>query len=232
MIKDIHGLQKMTLLDYPGKVAATVFLGGCDLHCPFCHNYELATGETSPVMSVSGLMDFLEKRKGLLDGVAITGGEPCIHKGLEEFVRAIREKGFLIKLDTNGFHPDVLGHLLTEGLLDYVAVDIKNSPSKYARTCGLETLDLTSLYESIDLLMKSYISYEFRTTVVKGFHEEEDFHEMGKMIKGAREYYLQQFVLRDTVPCRGLDSPGAVDMSLYLDIARQYVPNAQIRGLD
>ena len=232
MIENLYGIQKMTLLDFPGKVAATVFLGGCDLRCPFCHNFELATGRAPAVMSVSGLMEFLEKRKGLLDGVAITGGEPCIHGDLPDLIRDIRQLGYLIKLDTNGFHPKMLGRLLEEQLLDYVAVDIKNSPDKYAETCGLKELELEPLYESIRLLRESDVPYEFRTTVVDQYHEESDFHKIGRMIEGAPAYYLQQFTERDTVPDQHLVSPSKEKMALYLGIAKQYIPASAVRGVD
>ena len=151
----IHGLQKMTLLDFPGHVACTVFLGGCDLRCPYCHNYELATGQAPAVMDEEELFAFLAKRKGLLDGVAITGGEPCLHRDLPEFIAKICELGFPVKLDTNGTHPAVLREVLEQGLVEYVAMDVKNSPSKYALTAGVRTLDLAPISESIELLKSS-----------------------------------------------------------------------------
>ena len=178
----IHGLQKMTLLDYPGHVACTVFLGGCDLRCPFCHNYELAIGTAPAIMDEQELLRFLEKRRGILDGVAITGGEPCLRKDLPELLAQIREMGYGTKLDTNGFHPEMLRTLLDRGLVDYAAVDIKNSPSKYALTAGVDKVDLEALAETIGLLMDSAIDCEFRTTVVKELHTAEDFHWIGGMI--------------------------------------------------
>ena len=176
----IHGLQKMTLLDFPGHVACTVFLGGCDFRCPFCHNYELVDGNSSPLLSSEELFSFLRKRKGLLDGVAITGGEPCLRKDLPDLIKEIRKEGFLVKLDTNGNHPDVLSRILSEQIVDYVAMDIKNSPSKYGETIGMKGVDLNPIQESISLLLNSSIEYEFRTTVVNEFHEKNDFVEIGK----------------------------------------------------
>ena len=170
----IHGLQKMTLLDFPGHVACTVFLGGCDLRCPFCHNYELATLQAPAVMEEDELFAFLAKRKGLLDGVAITGGEPCLYRDLPAFIGKIRAQGFPVKLDTNGTHPAVLREILEQGLADYVAMDVKNSPSKYALTCGLSEIDTAPVSESIELLKASKIDYEFRTTVVDELHDVED----------------------------------------------------------
>ncbi|MBQ2324363.1 MAG: anaerobic ribonucleoside-triphosphate reductase activating protein, partial [Oscillospiraceae bacterium] len=186
----IHGLQKMTLLDFPGHVACTVFLGGCDFRCPFCHNYELIDGSAQPVMDADELLAFLAKRKGLLDGVAVTGGEPCLHSQLPELLEAIRALGFSTKLDTNGYHPAMLRELLERSLVDYVAMDVKNSPEKYAMTCGVPAVDLSPIRESIDLLRHGNADYEFRTTVVRELHEEADFAEIGKMIAGAKRYFL------------------------------------------
>ncbi len=226
----IHGLQKMTLLDFPGRIACTVFLGGCDFRCPYCHNFELADGTAKPVMDDSELLAFLKKRQGLLDGAAITGGEPCLHKELPELMRKIRELGFAVKLDTNGYHPAMLKYILDEGLADYVAMDIKNSPEKYAVTCGVTSIRFDVIRESIDILLNSGREFEFRTTVVKEFHEAADFHAMGNLIKGAEHYYLQSFTDRDTVPFGNLHAPSKEDLQNYLAIAREYVPGAQLRG--
>ncbi len=226
----IHGLQKMTLLDFPGRIACTVFLGGCDFRCPYCHNFELADGTAKPVMDDSELLAFLKKRQGLLDGAAITGGEPCLHKELPELMRKIRELGFAVKLDTNGYHPAMLKYILDEGLADYVAMDIKNSPEKYAVTCGVTSIRFDVIKESIDILLNSGREFEFRTTVVKEFHEAADFHAMGNLIKGAEHYYLQSFTDRDTVPFGNLHAPSKEDLQNYLAIAREYVPGAQLRG--
>ncbi len=228
----IHGLQKMTLLDFPGHVACTVFLGGCDLRCPFCHNFELADGSAKPVMDDAELFKFLKKRQGLLDGVAVTGGEPCLHESLPDLLRAIRDLGFAVKLDTNGFRPSMLHRLMEEGLVDYVAMDIKNSPAKYAVTSGMQSLDLRPLQESITLLVGGNIDYEFRTTVVQEFHEAADFEEIGQMILGARRYFLQCFTDRDSVPFEGLHAPSVDSLQEYASIARKYVPDTQLRGVD
>ena len=182
----IHGLQKMTLLDFPGRVACTVFTGMCDFRCPFCHNYELVDGSAPAVMEEEELFSCLKKRQGLLDGVAVTGGEPCLHRDLPDFLSRIRDLGFAVKLDTNGNHPEILRQVLERDLADYVAMDIKNSPKKYALTAGLKSLDLSGIRESISLLMESGKDYEFRTTVVRELHESEDFEEIGSLIRGAR----------------------------------------------
>ena len=228
----IHGLQKMTLLDFPGRVACTVFLGGCDLRCPYCHNYELATGKVPPIMEEEELFAFLKKRQGLLDGVAITGGEPCLQPGLPAFMAKIRELGFAVKLDTNGTHPDMLETVLRRGLADYVAMDVKNSPSKYALTAGVRTLDLAPISESIELLKSSGIDYEFRTTVVDELHEAEDFEAIGKWIEGAGKYFLQCFTDRDTVPYGGLSAPSKEKLEACAAAAARYVGDVQIRGVD
>ena len=228
----IHGLQKMTLLDFPGRVACTVFLGGCDFRCPFCHNYELADGSARPVMDEAALMAFLEKRRGLLDGVAITGGEPCLRPDLPDLMRRIRGLGFAVKLDTNGTHPALLDGILREGLADYVAMDVKNSPGKYARTAGLAELDLTPIRRSVELLKAGGVDYEFRTTVVDELHEAADFEAIGAWIAGARRWFMQPFTDRDTVPYGGLHAPSAQKMEAWLGIMKRFVPDSRIRGAE
>lgn len=228
---NIQGLQKLTLLDFPGHVACTVFLGGCDFRCPFCHNFELVEGPMPTVFEEEEFFAFLEKRHGLLDGVAITGGEPCLRADLPEFAARIREAGFSVKLDTNGSHPQMLARLLDEGLVDYVAMDVKNSREKYARTVGLPTIDLGPIDESIGLLLHGPVPYEFRTTVVREFHEAHDFEEMGKWIAGAQHYYLQPYVERDTVPDRTLSAPDAASMREFANAAAAYVEHVELRGV-
>ena len=236
----------MTLLDFPGHVACTVFLGGCDLRCPYCHNYELATGKAPAVMEEDELFSFLAKRTGLLDGVAITGGEPCLHQNLPDLMERIRGMGFAVKLDTNGTHPDMLREVLARGLADYVAMDIKNSPGKYALTTGTdrgteadreravnaEPAFVGRIRESVRLLMDGGTDYEFRTTVVNELHETEDFEEIGRWIKGAKRYFLQCFADRDTVPYAGLSAPSKAKLEACAAIARRYIEDVQIRGID
>ena len=228
----IHGLQKMTLLDFPGHVACTVFFGGCDLRCPFCHNFELVDGTAEPIMTVEELLSFLNKRQGLLDGVAFTGGEPCLQKDLPELLETIKGMGYKIKLDTNGNHPDMLEKLLELHLVDYVAMDIKNSPEQYARTVGLKEIDLTNIRRSVCMLLEDRVDYEFRTTVVEQFHEEKDFEAIGQMIQGAKRYFLQAFTDRDSVPFGNLSAPSKKAMLRYAEIAGKYVQDVQIRGVD
>ncbi len=228
----IYGLQKMTLLDFPGHVACTVFLNACDFRCPFCHNFELACGTAPAVMEEEELLDFLRKRRGLLDGVAITGGEPTLHRDLPALLEKIRALGYPVKLDTNGGHPEILEELLSKNLVQYAAMDIKNSPEKYALTAGVAHIDLTPIRRSISLLMNADADYEFRTTVVKEFHTAEDFRKIGPMIKGAKRYFLQSFTDRDTVPFAGLHAADYVELKKYAEIAGEFVQDIQIRGVD
>ena len=228
----IHGLQKMTLLDFPGHVACTVFLGGCDFRCPYCHNFELVDGSAPAVMEEAELFAFLEKRRGLLDGVAVTGGEPCLRSDLTDFLSRIRDMGYKIKLDTNGAHPDTLKRVLAGRIADYVAMDIKNSPEKYARTVGLPRVDLAAVRKSADMLMAGETDYEFRTTVTAELHEDADFHAVGQWIRGAKRYYLQPFTDRDTVPFEGFHAPDRDALDRFLAIMRGYVPDSFLRGAD
>ena len=226
----IYGLQKMTLLDYPGRIACTVFLSGCDMRCPFCHNSGLAAGREEPVMTEEELLGFLRKRQGLLEGVAVTGGEPLLREETLELLKKIRELGYPVKLDTNGTHPDRLRRALSEGLAQYVAMDLKNSPDRYAETVGLERFDLAPVRESAALLMESGTDYEFRTTVVREFHNESSFRAMGEWIRGAAVYFLQPFTDRDTVPRRGLTAPDREELQAWAEIMRGYVREVGIRG--
>ena len=227
----IHGLQNMTLLDYPGKVACTVFLGGCDLRCPFCHNSELLTADAPAVMESGELLDFLKKRVGLLDGVALTGGEPLLRPDLPALLAEIKELGYPVKLDTNGGHPERLRRLVEEKLIDYVAMDIKNSPERYAETAGVKGLELTPFRESVSYLLTDAVDYEFRTTVVAQYHDEASFRAIAEWIAGAKRYYLQPFTDRDTVPLRGLSAPTDEQLQTYLSIVLPKVKTAEIRGM-
>ena len=228
----IHGLQKLTLLDYPEHTACTVFLAGCDLDCPFCHNSELIGGGAPVLMEENELLAFLRKRKGILDGVAFTGGEPLLRPDLTDVMAAIREEGFQIKLDTNGYHPEALAQVLEKGLADYIAMDIKNSPEKYAETAGMETMDLGRIRESIRILIEGGRSdYEFRTTVIDPLHDEESFRAIGPMIKGAKKYFLQAFEDRDTVRFAGFSAPSKEKMEGYAELVRPYVQSVRLRGI-
>ena len=228
---NIHGLQKMTLLDFPGAVACTVFLGGCDFRCPYCHNAELLDGSFPPLMDDAELLAFLRKRRGLLDGVAVTGGEPLLQPELPALLRAIRALGYKIKLDTNGSHPERLQAVLDEGLADYVAMDVKNSPERYGLTIGREDFDVTPIRESVRMLMAGGTDYEFRTTVVAELHDEAAFRAIGEWIAGAKRYFLQPFTDRETVPVGGLSAPDRESLERYAAIVRRTVPETHLRGV-
>ena len=228
----IHGLQKMTLLDFPGRVACTVFFGGCDMRCPFCHNAELLDGSAPPVMDEEELLSFLKKRKGLLDGVAFTGGEPLLQKDLPELAGRIRELGYPVKLDTNGTHPDRLRKMIRNDLVQYVAMDIKNSPERYAETAGMNDIDIGPIRESVSILLEGITDYEFRTTTVAELHNDESFEQIGQWINGAKRYYLQRFTDRETVPFEGLHAPTEEQMRHWAAIVRPYVPAVELRGVD
>ena len=227
----INGLQKLTLLDFPGRMACTVFLGGCDLRCPYCHNSELWHASAPAVMDDEELISFLGKRNGMLTGVVFTGGEALLRPELPELIRRVRQMGFAVKLDTNGTHPERLEALIEEGLLDYAAMDVKNDLERYPLTCGKEDMDTEAIKRSIALLLRGRVPYEFRTTAVKPFHDDTSFINIAKLIEGAQNYYLQPFADRDTVPYKGFAAPSEEQMQRYLEIVRPHVGHAEIRGM-
>lgn len=227
----IEALQKLTLLDFPGKMAATVFTYGCNLRCPFCHNALLVTQDSFGGISAQEVLSFLSKRKGMLEGVCVTGGEPLLQPDIEDFLRNIKDMGFLVKLDTNGTFPKKLKDLVRKGLVDYVAMDIKNCREKYALTSGKTMMNLTDIDESIRFLLSGEVEAEFRTTVVKNFHTEEDLLKIAKWISGCDRYYMQQFV--DSGNLINNDVQGYTDEELYhiyKQVKRQ-LPVTKLRGI-
>lgn len=226
----IKGLQKTTLLDFPGKVACTVFTAGCNFRCPFCHNASLVVrpGDVDEI-SEDEFFSYISRRKGILDGVAITGGEPLISAGIEDFIRRIKSMGFLVKLDTNGAFPDRLEALLDEGLVDYVAMDIKNSRQKYAETVGLKEYP-ASIDRSIDIIMNKAPDYEFRTTVVRELHTPQDIVDITKWISGAKRYFLQTYVDSGDILCQGFSAYDATEMLDILEKSRFLLPCTVLRG--
>ena len=231
----IAGLQKCTLLDYPGKVACTVFLPGCNFRCPFCHNYELLS-QPEELMEEEAFFSFLEKRRGLLQGVCVTGGEPTLQPELSGFLKKIRDLGYAVKLDTNGYRPDVLRAVLEQGLVDYVAMDLKNGPQSYAATCGLESLDTAKIEESVRLLQNSGIAYELRTTLCRPLHNEKTIQDMAQWLQNisktkVKQLFLQPFVDRDTVPFAGFSAPEREELRRYADILSAAAEQVHIRGL-
>ena len=228
----IHGLQKLTLLDFPGRVAATLFTGGCNFRCPFCHNATLVEHpEEAPLYQEEEILKFLSGRVGILDGVAITGGEPLMNKDIKEFIAKIKAMGFAVKLDTNGTYPELLKELLDAHLVDYVAMDVKNCPEKYAETAGIAKLDLKKIETSMKLLRESGVDYEFRTTVVKEFHTVEDIAKIADWIAFAPRYFLQGFT--DSGNLIGSDlHPCEKEILLQmLDAAKKKIPSCALRGI-
>lgn len=230
---EIHGFNKTTLLDYPGHVAATIFTGGCNFRCPFCHNADLVLDPKSqPMVSEEEVLSHLKKRRGILEGVCITGGEPSLQSDLPDFIRKIRELGYLVKLDTNGYRPQVLRQLLEEGMLDYVAMDVKASPENYEKAAGCPGLDFSLIEESIAVLKNCKIPYEFRTTVVQGLHSVQEFDTIGRLLEGSRAYYLQAFRESENVIQEGFRAFPEEIMEEIREKARKYIDKVELRGVE
>ena len=228
----IQGIQKLTLLDFPDRTACTVFTGGCNMRCPFCHNASLVLrpGE-NPALSEQELIAFLKKRQGILDGVAITGGEPLMQRDLREFIVQVRALGYAVKLDTNGSYPDRLAALIYEGLLDYVAMDVKNCREKYALTTGVPHFDITPVEQSIALLRASGVPFELRTTVVKELHTARDIAAMGEWLAGDHAHYLQGFIDSGDLIGKGLSGYDKNQIQDLVNVLKAYIPRAQARGV-
>lgn len=227
----ILGLQKLTLLDYPGRTACTVFTGGCNFRCPFCHNAPLVLpGREQEPYTEEEVLSYLKKRAGLLDGVCVTGGEPTLQEDLEAFLRQVRALGYPVKLDTNGSRPEALRALIGQGLLDYVAMDVKSSPEEYARACGVP-VDLEKVNESIDLLLSGCVDYEFRTTVVAGLHTPQIIEQTARRIAGAKRYFLQAFVDSGDLITPGWHALSREEMEACAQAARKHVPFVGLRGV-
>ena len=226
------GLQKTTLLDFTGHVAATIFLGGCNFRCPFCHNSGLIGNEAESMFSEEEILSFLKKRKGILEGVCITGGEPTLSEDLEPFIRKIRDLGYLIKLDTNGYRPEVLKRLALNGLLDYVAMDIKAGREHYPKAAGIRGLKMEDIEESASFLLHGTLPFEFRTTAVKGIHSISDFVDIGEWLISCPNYYLQNYVDSDQVLCPGFQPFSIEELNKFLNILKPMIPNAMLRGVE
>lgn len=231
----IVGIQKLTLLDYPGKVACTVFLNGCNFRCPYCHNAELL-GDAEEVMTVAGLLAFLRKRQGILEGVCITGGEPTLHPELPALLGEVRALGYAVKLDTNGYRPEILEAVLDQGLVDYVAMDLKNGPESYAETVGLAQVELAKIRQSIRLLMDSPVDFELRTTVANPLHSGETITSMANWLlettngKPIPRLFVQPFVDRDTVPVGGFSAPTGAELEQFCRILGPCAERVELRG--
>ncbi|MBE6943886.1 MAG: anaerobic ribonucleoside-triphosphate reductase activating protein [Ruminococcaceae bacterium] len=229
---DFAGMQSLTLLDFPGKVACILFVRGCNLRCPFCHNASLVRPGAENAISDADVLSFLKKRQGLLDGVVISGGEPLMYPELLPFLQKVRELGYAIKVDTNGTNPDLLKKLIGEDLADYVAMDIKNSPAFYSATCGLSKVPIGDIDQSREFLMSGTVDYEFRTTAVKGLHTKESIAELSCWIAGAKRYFLQGFKdSGDLLSPANLSAFSEDEMTALLEIAKVHIPTAQLRGI-
>ena len=229
----ICGFNKLTMVDFDGKMSATIFLGACNFRCPFCHNSSIVLDvNDSERVSFDEIYDYLKKRKGILEAVCITGGEPTLYPDLKEMIKTIKELGYLVKLDTNGTNPKIVKELYNEGLIDYVAMDIKNSLSKYPITTGKKSIDVEPLKESIEFLINSGIDYEFRTTLVKEFHTLSDIKDIAVMVKGAKRYYLQQFIDNGGCIVSGLHKIEKDDAIIFRDELRKTLECVGLRGYE
>lgn len=229
----IHGLNKSTLLDYPGHLAATIFIGSCNMRCPFCHNASLVLHpNTQPVISQEEVLLYLAKRKNILEGVCITGGEPTCFSALTDFIGQIKSLGYKLKLDTNGTNPRLLKALANNKLIDYVAMDIKNSPEHYSLSCGIQNFNIEPIRESIAFLLSDSLPYEFRTTLVKEHHTEADIDSIGQWISGANVYYLQPFKDSGDLISEGLSAHSKDELLAFQNLLIPYVKHVSIRGVD
>jgi len=228
------GLQKTTLVDFPGKVASTLFLPKCNFKCPFCYNKQLVFDkDTGFELSEEDAFKFFEERKGFIDGICLTGGEPLLHPGVVSFCKKVKETGLLVKLDTNGSNPKLLKELLEKNLLDYVAMDIKGALYNYEVAIGT-SIDLSLIEESVDLLKNGKIDYEFRMTVVPGIHSEQDFISIGEWLKGSKSFFLQQFNSDVPLLDQGLEGTkpfAAEKLRNFAKILQPFFEEVAVRGL-
>ena len=225
----LGGLQKLTLLDFPGRLACTAFTVGCNFRCPWCHNGSLVR-RTAETFDASELLAFLRKRRGVLDGVCISGGEPLLHDTLADTLRAVKDLGYAVKLDTNGSFPDKLRQLVEDGLVDYVAMDVKNCREHYGVTAGVPDLDVSPIVESVSYLLSEPVEFEFRTTVVGQFHNRENMETLARWIAGAKRYFLQSFVDGETLLSRGCTGLSPQEMEDLRQVVLPWVPGVELRG--
>lgn len=224
------GIDKFSLVDFDEKISCTLFLHDCNFRCPFCHNSALVTKEAGIKIPEEDILTYLKSRRGVIDAVVITGGEPTLHKELPEFIRNVKEMGYLVKLDTNGTNPDMLIDLVNSNLLDYVAVDIKNSKEKYPLTIGLKAFDLSKVIKTVDFLLENHVDYEFRTTLIEEFHTKEEMVQIGKWIKGAKHYRLQRFIDNENCIKHGLHEVKKEDALSFKDILLKYINDVELRS--
>lgn len=232
MVK-VHGFNKLTLLDYPGRLACTIFLGHCNFRCPFCHNAGLVLEPgNEPVIPIEEILGTLKKRKGILDGVCITGGEPTVHKKLPEFIQQIKKMDYSVKLDTNGTNPQMVQDMVKAGLVDYVAMDIKNAPDKYGETAGIAQVDLEAVNETVEFLKSGKVDYEFRTTVTRELHKKEDFLKIRKWLSGSRRYFLQAYKESEQVIHPVYSSYSREQLENFRQLLLEEISQVEIRGID
>ena len=222
------GIDKFSLLDYDEKVSVVLFSPACNFRCPFCHNGQSVLNSNTPI-PFDEILEYLKSRVGLIDAVVFSGGEPTMMAELKSRIKQVKNLRFLVKLDTNGTHPNILEELINENLLDYVAMDIKNSERMYPVTAGCPSVNVENIKKSIKILENSHINYEFRTTLVKEFHDEESIREMGELVKGAKKLYLQKFVDREGVIQKGLHEISLEEANQFKDILSKFVPT-ELRG--
>ncbi|MCR4875369.1 MAG: anaerobic ribonucleoside-triphosphate reductase activating protein [Clostridia bacterium] len=228
----INGFEKLSLVDYPGFTAATVFTSACNMRCPFCHNAILVIdAKHQPIVEEQYVLDYLNKRKGIIDGLCITGGEPTLQKDLDAFIKKCKETGVKIKLDSNGTNPETLKSLISQNLLDYVAMDIKNCKEKYSITANA-SIDLTKIQESIDILESSNVDHEFRTTLVKEFHTIEDIEKIAQWLDGTNKYYLQKFEDKGGCIQDGLHEVPLDQAHKMRDIAKEFIKHVELRSYE
>ena len=230
---DIFGLEKLSLVDYDGKVAATVFTGGCNFRCPFCHNSpRVLEFKALPTISDKEIFSFLEKRRGILEGVCITGGEPTLNPDLPSFAEKIKNLGYAVKLDTNGTNPEAVRSLFVSGIIDYFAVDIKNDKDNYAKIIGLNDFDTKNVEKTVEFLMTSGAKYEFRTTLINEFHSIDNIKRIGEWINGAEKYFMQKFKSGENCIKDGLSPVPAETARTFAEIIKPFVKQVSLRGYD
>lgn len=229
---NISGIQKLTLLDFPGKLACTVFTSGCNFRCPFCHNASLVLPGMSDHIDEQEVFSFLKKREGILEGVCITGGEPCLQPDLETFIRKVRDIGFAVKLDTNGSFPEKLSSLLEKGLLDYVAMDIKTSKERYSEVCGVQNEKLLeNVQKSVEILKSSSVPHEFRTTTARELQTKEDFEKIGRWLSGEKRYFIQQYEASGELVGDEMTPYEKEELTEFVKVMKNFVENVEIRGI-
>lgn len=228
---EIYGLEKMSMVDYDGKVSATIFTGSCNFRCEFCHNSPLVLDFLNlPQIPEEEVLSYLEKRKNLLDGVCISGGEPTLCKDLPIFIEKIKNLGYSVKLDTNGTNPELVKTLNQNGLVDYFAMDIKNDRENYAKICGFEKFDTSKIEQTVDYFLSGKADYEFRTTLIKEYHKTENIIKIAKWIKGANKYFLQKFKNSESCIKTNLSAVEDEEAVNFKDILQKYIPNTYLRG--